>query len=67
VGKDRWAVGVFRVFGCVDPRFRVVDAPLDLPFALAWDGFQNKARHSEPDFAINQRSFVQHRADGELH
>ena len=30
----------------VDSRFRVVDAPLDLRFALVvWDEFQHKVRH----------------------
>ena len=39
----------------VDPRFRVVDAPLDLRFALVWGEFQHKVRHSEPGFVISPR------------
>ena len=46
----------------VDPRFRVVDAPLDLGFALVWGEFQHKVRHSEPGFVIIQRWFTVQRA-----
>ena len=32
---------------CVGSRFRVVEAPLDLRFALVWGDFRHKVRHSE--------------------